>query len=403
MKFLKKALIGFQKIINFVIPKQNNSIYAIPHKNCDYDKYDISNPNASNLLSFISFLIYNYDLKKLTINLEVFDSERIEQLKCINNNKKIELLFRLSYSNMTGISKVKTAVKNRLKQFQCKHIWVETGGMYYLKNKKQVVVCFNYFISFKDDFHCNIPKAWIDVDYLFTTSKLAAQIVSISNGPSFENIYITGFSRNDNLAKMKDKKELLKNLTNIDLQHKLIILYAPTYKDYDKNSKIKRSILGYESNMDLKLWLKNNNAVIIAKLHPLQNRDVFEKDNNIILYNPSYNYSFYDFLPIADILITDYSSIGYDYLLMDKPIIYNFFDYDLYKKTRGFAYDPITAFTPGAIVSNWLEMKEELNNLIKGNDFYQEKRHYLTEIFHKNNDFDSNTRILEIICQILKL
>ena len=55
----------------------------------------------------------------------------------------------------------------------------------------------------------------------------------------------------------------------------------------------------------------------------------------------------YDFLNVVDVLITDYSSIYFDYLLLNRPIIFHMPDLEEYQKKRGFILDPLDEWTPG--------------------------------------------------------
>ena len=94
-----------------------------------------------------------------------------------------------------------------------------------------------------------------------------------------------------------------------------------------------------------------------------------------------------------DILITDYSSIAYDFLLLDRPII--FFDYDreIYERNMGgflFDYDE---FTPGIKVKN----QDELISAIKEKDSYKEQRDYIKEIFFDSTNIRSSENIFKEI------
>lgn len=76
--------------------------------------------------------------------------------------------------------------------------------------------------------------------------------------------------------------------------------------------------------------LKKEKALLILKLHESVSYNTFESDlENVVYMNP--NMDLYPVLPFTDVLITDYSSIYYDYLLMEKKgvIIYDF-DYESY-------------------------------------------------------------------------
>ena len=78
----------------------------------------------------------------------------------------------------------------------------------------------------------------------------------------------------------------------------------------------------------------------------------------------------YVFLKMADVLITDYSSIYFDYLLLDRPII--FFDYDLkeYLNDSRELYFDYDEFTPGEKVSNYHELKKAIFKSVNSDKEY---------------------------------
>lgn len=92
-----------------------------------------------------------------------------------------------------------------------------------------------------------------------------------------------------------------------------------------------RSILGYVDCDLLKLSkiLLKFNAALILKLHPLQNKTVLKKDlpKGILVFEQTYKYGLYDLLSFSDGMITDYTSTYFDFLLVNKPVIFNFLRY----------------------------------------------------------------------------
>ena len=96
-------------------------------------------------------------------------------------------------------------------------------------------------------------------------------------------------------------------------------------------------------------------------------------------------------------MISDYSSVTIDYLLLNKPVLYLDNLSEDYKNTRGFILeDNYKILMPGAQVDNFNQFKEELlENLI--NDKYKYEREKSIPLIHKHIDFNSNERIYEIM------
>lgn len=199
--------------------------------------------------------------------------------------------------------------------------------------------------------------------YVLTTSKnLVSMFESAFNT---NNVIVSGYPRNDNLISDKIKNEFtMSELDSIQRiqskQYCKTILYMPTFRDTEH--------MFFESVKidELSQYLKLNNLLFCIKLHPKSKLlNVFSdlENDNIHVINPDDDP--YAYLKKTDILITDYSSIYFDYLLLDKPIV--FFNYDLkeyLESSREFYFDYYD-FTPGVKVSNWDELKSALDNLLQ--------------------------------------
>ena len=93
--------------------------------------------------------------------------------------------------------------------------------------------------------------------------------------------------------------------------------------------------------------MKEKGVKIVVKLHPVQDLDKYdmmEMSNFILLSHAEFvkrGMDLYKFMTQCDALITDYSSIFYDYLLLDRPIAFTEDDLEDYSDVRGFAVDDI--------------------------------------------------------------
>ena len=90
-----------------------------------------------------------------------------------------------------------------------------------------------------------------------------------------------------------------------------------------------------------------------------------------------WNTQLYLILPHTDALITDYSSIAVDYLLLDKPIAFTLDDYEEYKQLRGFVFEDALAYMPGHHVFETDQLEAFLDDVCAGNDRYRDDRHRL--------------------------
>ena len=109
------------------------------------------------------------------------------------------------------------------------------------------------------------------------------------------------------------------------------------------------------------------------------------------------NADIYPVLKYSDALITDYSSIYFDYLLLDKPIIYYPIDLEEYqKKCRGF-YRPYEELTAGVKAYNEQELINAIQDVINGVDDYKEERKVLRDKIFKYQDGRNCERVVEWI------
>lgn len=107
----------------------------------------------------------------------------------------------------------------------------------------------------------------------------------------------------------------------------------------------------------------------------------------------SNNSDVYPILKHTDALITDYSSVYFDYLLLDKPILYYSPDIEEYQEQcRGF-YSPYAELTAGVITQTEEELFKEIRNVIDGIDNYKTQRKTLRDKLFKHQDGNNCERI----------
>lgn len=113
------------------------------------------------------------------------------------------------------------------------------------------------------------------------------------------------------------------------------IVWMPTYRQHARIAGLKIDnefplglpvIKSHEQMAELNDFLEENNTILYIRPHPAQDISVLHLDemSHIVIANDSYlqkkNLQLYEFLTQTDALITDYSSVYYDYLLLDRPI-----------------------------------------------------------------------------------
>lgn len=182
-----------------------------------------------------------------------------------------------------------------------------------------------------------------------------------------KQILRAGYPRNssfyNNLEVEKSRKKVIEKINSISRIDKLddckIIAYMPTFRD---NTKDIASLQQLTTDKHFNDFLKMENIVIIQKMHVVCEQYMNEKVENevsrIIIDN---DFNACELLSAADVLITDYSSCFFDYLILDRPIIHYIYDYDYYKnKDRGLYYEK-----EDVLCGNEVYTAEELKKEIK--------------------------------------
>ena len=230
-------------------------------------------------------------------------------------------------------------------------------------------------------------------EYVSSTSEyLSNEILCRAFDVSPEFMLNYGYPRTDILSMSREdtfdfcKKYSKELISYIELAKtfKKVFLYMPTWRDDDPQYFEKANIDFKTLNSEL----KNNNYVLFLKLHPLTKTTNIEQYSNIKQLNNDVD--IYPFLNFTDCLVTDYSSIYFDYLLTDKEIIFIPYDYDNYIKNRAlyFEYNDIT---PGIKYSTFNEFINDLNNF-KNLD-YSAERKQVRDLLIKDYNFDACERI----------
>ena len=109
----------------------------------------------------------------------------------------------------------------------------------------------------------------------------------------------------------------------------------------------------------------------------------------------------YQLLGSCDALLTDYSSVYYDYLLCDKPIGLCWEDFDEYKEREGFTVDPDFIMAGGEKIYSTDDLCAFISRVSSDEDLLKEKRNEIKNTVHAHVDNQSTKRIVDYIEQKL--
>lgn len=206
-------------------------------------------------------------------------------------------------------------------------------------------------------------------DMIFIEGKKEKERLAKAWQISIEKFYETGLPRNDELYRVTEEKtKEIKQKLKIPLNKK-VILYAPTFREFYKDSSLDNIIQNPLDFEAMKKELEEDYVLVVTAHYQVGKLLGIPKDNSFIVNAFDYPY-INDLLMIADILISDYSSVIWDYSILERPILCFGYDYDRYRQERGTYLDLNQIFLDGVI-----KTQEQLVQVIQNMDFEKEKEH----------------------------
>ncbi|MFD1161315.1 MULTISPECIES: CDP-glycerol glycerophosphotransferase family protein [Hwangdonia] len=179
-----------------------------------------------------------------------------------------------------------------------------------------------------------------------------------------------------------------KMLLELRSKYKCIISWLPTQrKQFNKTiiDVIKDSGLNMKK-MDA--FCRKTNSIFVIKAHFLDFdllKGITKGFNNILIYP---NSDPYPLLKFTDVLITDYSSVFFDFLLLDRPIIFMCHDLEEYTNKAQFYYD-FETLEIGPICRSWKSTIKVISNISEDNDDFAKKRNNKFNMFGFVEYFDT--------------
>ncbi len=227
-------------------------------------------------------------------------------------------------------------------------------------------------------------------DLLIVTSaefqKIAEQAFMIPN----EKIKITGYPRNDVFFRTKTR------------HNKKKIIYLPTLRKSIGSEVDLFSKYAFDADK-MSEMLKNSNSELYIKLHPVNKIpkkfvDLIRNYSNIIILE---NIDIYDHLNDFDLLITDFSSVYFDFLLSNKPIIFATFDKAEYLQNERELYFNYDDVTPGEKAKDWIDIIDLIPKAMQTEDSFIIERKMLINRFFKHKDNHSSQRVFDEIMNLI--
>jgi len=218
---------------------------------------------------------------------------------------------------------------------------------------------------------------------------------------AFREFSPAGYPRNDVLLRDATGEELI----NVDLfalnglkaaqeAQRKTIMYAPTFRDHMGNKWIDMRELGLFAQ-----WCEMKGYFLFVKLHWAEREgfdEIKRRMPDVRFARPDSD--IYPLLRHADVLVTDYSSVALDYLLLDRPIVFYWPDHDQYRASCRNLLPGFEHYLAGEQAMNLAALQDALEDAFNGGPGpWADKRHALAKRLFDFRDDGSGDRVTRLI------
>jgi len=221
-----------------------------------------------------------------------------------------------------------------------------------------------------------------------------------------EKHIVTGYPRNDLLIKSKSRNEEFVKKYFGDKEFSKVVLYAPSWR-HNRNATSFFPFLDFDKDKFFN-YIKTENILFLLRPHVndlkyKSNREFLlslsDGSDNVMLATHEQVPDVNQLLYYIDILISDYSAIYHDFLLLDKPMIFIPYDINVFMEENGFLYNYLDLL-PGYNVISYDNLISAFDEILSDSDIYIKERERLRNLIHKYQDGNSCERISELVYKI---
>ncbi|MDQ0254447.1 CDP-glycerol glycerophosphotransferase (TagB/SpsB family) [Evansella vedderi] len=350
----------------FVTSFGDNALYVLEEIKSQTDQQIIVLKGANCKINFD-------DHKEVTI--KSFESMNVSQfIQSIYHLATSKVVFVDNYFGFLSVTDFKPDVK-------CIQLWHAAGAI------KQFGLKDPSIAQRSDRAKKRFKKVYSRFTSVVIGSEKMTPIFRESFGLKEENMLPTGIPRTDFFYdhSEKDKVKGVLESKYPSIKDKKVLLYAPTYRDNELESPTLA--------LDLVQMYKafSDEYVLLLRLHPAVKTTIDHSVENFV-YDVSDYENINHLLLVTDILISDYSSIPFEFSLLHKPMIFFAYDLENYEKLRGF-WEDYGNNMPGPIAKD----TNDIIAFIQHNQFDLEKiKRFSDQWNHYSNGHSSANLVAKI-------
>lgn len=245
----------------------------------------------------------------------------------------------------------------------------------------------------------NLTKSYLDTmdreasywDYLISPSAFCTEV--FPGAFAYRGRIIeTGYPRNDRLSKITGaQRQQIRERIGIADPSTIVVMYAPTWRDYARSATGNWQSVNF---MDENVELPEGFQMIYrghTNTHAVHNQGVAGRAIDVTMY-PDVT----ELYIAADVLVTDYSSVMFDYTVTGKPIMFLAPDLERYRAERGFYFD-FEQLAPGPILASDKEVLQALGRIDSISKLYEERYRAWQAKFNALEDGNAAARVVDIV------
>ena len=248
-----------------------------------------------------------------------------------------------------------------------------------------------------------------ELNYAVCPSENCSAILCEQYGINKERLLYCGSPRTDCLFNGTQNKDLMQKL---EIQkYSKVILWVPTFRQHCKNGRVD-STRHYESGMpvieshedwtELARLLSELDILLLIKPHLLQRLDILKIpcNSNIRFITQaeldSLNTNVYELMKLCTAMITDYSTIGFDYMLLNRMIGYTIDDMNDF--SLGFSVSDPLNYMPGHKIRTVMDFMNFIRDTACNNDRFRQQRAMINEWVHGEfADGNNSKRLVQML------
>ena len=245
----------------------------------------------------------------------------------------------------------------------------------------------------------HLTKSYLDTmdreasywDYLISPSPFCTEIFPGAFNYRGE-IIETGYPRNDRLSKTDSAaRQRIRAKIGISDPSETVVMYAPTWRDYNRSATGNWQSVNF---MNENIELPEGFTMIYrghTNTHAVHKNEVAGRAIDVTMY-PDVT----ELYLAADVMITDFSSVMFDYTVTGKPIMFLAPDLERYRAERGFYFD-FEDTAPGPILNSEQEVLQTLGRIDQVSKLYEKRYRVWQQKFNGLEEGNSAARVVDLV------